>query len=362
MHENAPVDRPLPCKRVSQLTPRSYDWLWRFRFAFGKLALLDGDAGEGKSLVALDLCARLSNGRPMPDSSAGPGVADSLIIQDEDGAEDTVRHRLQALGADLDRIGIWTPEEDDDAFAIPSRLGLLERMINATGARLVVIDPILAFLDARVFANSEQAIRRAFRPLKQLAERLSCVLLMVRHFVKQQRMRSLYRGLGSVAMTNVCRSTWQVGRDPEHADRRVLAQAKNNLAAPQPSLAYRLVGVEPATTVEWLGESPWTADQLGLTKQASPKLEQATAFLGEFLADGPRTSADVRAAARRHRIAPRTLNRAGKLLGVRTRRLWRDHVLYHYWLLPGQAIPTSAAPDDFDRHLAEIEKERSAPQ
>jgi hypothetical protein len=361
MHADIADDRPLPFRRVSELTPRYHDWLWRRRFAFGKLAMLDGDAGEGKSLVALDLCARLSTGRPMPDGSASPGVLDSLIIQDEDGTEDTVAHRLRALGADTSRIAVWTAQGDDDLFAIPSQLGMLERMVRATAARLVVIDPVLAFLDPQVFANSEQAIRRAFRPLKVLAEDLQCVILMVRHFAKLQRMRALYRGLGTVAFTNLCRSTWQVGRDPEQRDRRVLVQAKNNLGPPQPGLAYRLHGAEPAVAIEWLGESPWTVDQLG-SRQPAPRLETAIAFLTEFLKDGPRPSAEVRAAGRAQGIASRTLNRAGKELGVQVRRLWRNGMLSHYWLLKGQTIPLSATPDDFDRHLADIERQRTAPQ
>src|SRR5437762_3142182 len=89
---------------ISQLTPRPVSWLWPGRLALGKLAILDGDPGLGKSLLALDLCARLSTGRPMPDGSAGPGVCNSLILNAEAGAADTIRPRLQALGADLERV------------------------------------------------------------------------------------------------------------------------------------------------------------------------------------------------------------------------------------------------------------------
>src|ERR1700720_1781447 len=151
MTRDVSTDRPLPVRRASQLTPRMFDWLWMRRLAFGKLNMLDGDAGEGKSLVALDLCARLSTGRCMPDDTPGPGVVNSLIIQDEDGGEDTVICRLRALGADCERISIWTPDDnDDEPFSIPSQLKLLERMIIETKARFVVVDPILAFLDASV--------------------------------------------------------------------------------------------------------------------------------------------------------------------------------------------------------------------
>src|SRR5437762_11065570 len=97
---------------ISQLTPRPVTWLWPGRLALGKLAMLDGDPGLGKSLLALDLCARLSTGRPFPDGSSGPGASAAIILNAEDGEEDTTRPRLQALGADLERLFVLHPEED----------------------------------------------------------------------------------------------------------------------------------------------------------------------------------------------------------------------------------------------------------
>src|SRR5262245_24706655 len=93
-------DRSVCLQPSSQLAARSLDWLWPDRLAFGKLAMLDGDPGLGKSLLALDLCARLSTGRPLPDGTPCPGPVSSIIVNGEDGAEDTIRPRLQALGAD----------------------------------------------------------------------------------------------------------------------------------------------------------------------------------------------------------------------------------------------------------------------
>src|SRR3954451_19327422 len=92
---------------ISQLAVRPVSWLWPGRLARGKLAILDGDPGLGKSLLALDLCARLSTGSPFPDGGTGPGPACSLVLNAEDGAEDTIRPRLAALGADLDRVFVW---------------------------------------------------------------------------------------------------------------------------------------------------------------------------------------------------------------------------------------------------------------
>src|SRR3954468_6184115 len=104
---------------ISELTPRPFAWLWEGRLALGKLAMLDGDPGLGKSLLALDLCARLSTGRPFPDGSPGPGVANSVVLNGEDGAADILGPRLQALGADLARVFVL---DHDDDLSAPLRL------------------------------------------------------------------------------------------------------------------------------------------------------------------------------------------------------------------------------------------------
>src|SRR6266487_3394185 len=104
MSSPSPVDPLVLVRAISQLTSRPLNWLWPSRFALGKLAMLDGDPGLGKSLVTLDLCARLSTGRPFPDGQPGPAAGSALVLNGEDGDEDTIRPRLQTLGADLDRV------------------------------------------------------------------------------------------------------------------------------------------------------------------------------------------------------------------------------------------------------------------
>src|SRR5215831_13080294 len=99
-------------QRVNELKPEPLSWLWQQRLGLGKLAMLDGDPGLGKSLVALDLCARLSTGRPMPDGSPGLGPGNALVLNAEDGPEDTTRPRLEALGADLERVFVLRPSDE----------------------------------------------------------------------------------------------------------------------------------------------------------------------------------------------------------------------------------------------------------
>jgi hypothetical protein len=329
---------------ISQLAPRPVTWFWPGRLALGKLAMLDGDPGLGKSLLALDLCARLSTGRPFPDDAPGAGPSNAIILNAEDGAQDTTRPRLQALGADLERIFLLHFE---GASGLPLRLpgqpALLDAALERTRALLVVLDPVVAFLDGSVCCNSDQGVRRALLPLVALAERHHCVVLLIRHLNKLAGGRALYRGGGSIGFLGVCRSGWLVGRDPGEPDRRVLAQVKNNLAPPQPSLAFTVQapgGADPR--LEWLGPSPLTADELLAGEPvaaAMPRRDRARDFVADFLADGPRTAREVWEAARELGLSERTLYRAREPLQVRVERVQRGTARLDYWLLPHQRLP-----------------------
>ena len=192
-----PLDAVVP---FSQLTARAVAWLWMYHLGFGKLAMLDGDPDQGKSFVALDLCARLSTGRPMPDGSPGPGVVPSLILQSEDSAEDTTRPRLEALGADLDQVHTWRELYGGRGILLPTDLELLHGALVKTGARFVVLDPIMAFLDRSVLANSDQGVRGALAPMAHLLDHCSAAALMVRHLNKQGGTHAIYRGGGSIGL------------------------------------------------------------------------------------------------------------------------------------------------------------------
>ena len=342
---------------LSQVDSHDVSWLWPGRLALGKLALLDGDPGLGKSLLTLDLCARLSTGRPMPDGSPGPGVCNSLVLNAEDSEQDTIRPRLLALGADLERIFVLRPHEDPgELLRLPTHTGMLEAALAQTQARLVVLDPVIAFLDRGVCYQSDQSVRTALQPLSALAKQAGCAVNLVRHLNKQEGGRSLYRGAGSIGFQGACRSTWLVGADPTQPGRRVLAQVKNSLAPPQPSLAFTLAG-DPgaAPRLTWLGTSPLTADELaaGTVGVRKRPHDLAGDFLAKFLGEGPRTSREIWEAARKEGLSERTLYRAKKELEVEVQLVQEGAAQLYYWLLPGQTLPT-AAEDDLDKWLAPL--------
>jgi hypothetical protein len=345
------------------MTPEPVNWLWPGRLARGHLALLDGDPAQGKSLVTLDLCARLTTGRPWPDGTAieTPGAA--IVINAEDSDQQTTCPRLQGLGADLQRVFLL-PRDEAGALdlCLPSRTAALEAVLAETGAGLVVIDPITVFVDVGVNPHSDGGIRRALAPLAALARKYACAILLVRHLTKYGRHRALYRGLGSVGLVASCRSAWLIADDPRRPGRHVLAQEKNNLAPPQPSLAFEVAagdGGQPA--IHWLGPVDYSANSLlaaaGLRPSTAGPIEHAMAFLTELLHDGPRTTREIMEKARPLGLCKTTLDRAFKELGLHRRRLYVNGVQTSYWMRSHQRLPSDLVVEgdnDIDEQLREM--------
>jgi hypothetical protein len=325
---------------ASDLTPPPIEWLWPGYLANGSLAILDGDPGVGKSLVTLDLTARLTTGRPWPDGAASPGPASVLLLCDED-VESVIIARLKTAGAELPRAFLCPRLTDGGMPRLPSQIDRLDEALAQTGAKLLVIDPIMAFLDRNVDVNTDANARRALRPLAVLAEKHRCVILMVRHLNKTEGPRALYRGGASIAFVAACRLAWLAGRDPKMEGRFILAQPKNNYATQKPSLAYALPTDGPR--VEWLSASLWNADDLAARQSPRTVRERAKDFLRAFLAAGPRTSQDLWDAAREQDFSPETLKRARKELEIVCARVVKDGKRFAYWSMSKQELPPGAS-------------------
>jgi hypothetical protein len=339
------IDHALRLRAFNVLEPRSRRWLWPDQLALGQLVMLDGDPGLGKSLVTLDLCARLSTGRPFPDGKPGPGPSNCIILNAEDDAETTIRSRLVALGADLARVFCVDTGDGGRVPRLPQNVRELHQMVEQTSARLVVIDPVTAFLDASVQLASDASVRRGLEPLIALARQRECVMLMVRHLNKTAGRRALYRGGGSIAFVAACRSAWLIDQDPENPERRVLAVVKNNTARRPESLAYELAAADnqQCPRVVWHGSTRWTADELLARRpgcQALPR-DRAKEFLLNFLVEGARTSREIWTAAGEDDLTSRTIKRAKADLGIRSVRVWAGGSRLSYWLLPDQELPAS---------------------
>jgi putative DNA primase/helicase len=315
--------------KLAMVQREAVDWLWSGYLARGKLHMLDGDPGLGKSTTALDLAARLSRGAPMPDGSPGIAPAGVVILTAEDGMADTVRPRLEAAGADLSRIVALTGIVDADGERMPSLpadLAAIEAGIREVEAVAVIIDPIMAYLPADVNAHRDQDVRRALAPTAALAERTRVAILAIRHLNKSGGSQVLYRGGGSIGIIGAARVGLLVAKDPDDESRRIVAVTKNNLAPEPPSLAFQLVPdvATGAARIEWLGESHHRAPALlalPSSEEDGSALEEACEVLRTILADGPLAAKAAEREAYDAGISRATLLRARKAAGVIAERI-----------------------------------------
>jgi RecA-family ATPase len=313
--------------RASEVEPEVVAWLWSGRVPFGKLTGLVGDPGLGKSTVALDIVARLSVGAAMPDGIALE-PATSLVLSAEDGIADTLVPRLLAAGADTDRVLFMLDTDEAETplppRTIPDAIPEIEAVVEEHGVRLVVIDPLGAFLAAGINSWADTAVRGALAPLAAMAERTGAAVLIVAHLNKAASQSAIYRVGGSIGIVAAMRSVILVAKDPDDDDGRVLAPLKANLARSAPSLAFSLTAEDnAAVSVNWHGESDHGAEQL-LAAQTQAvhrtKIDEAEAFLRDALAKGPRPATQMEAKAKSLGITIRTLTRAKKNVGVESRK------------------------------------------
>ncbi|RMF58147.1 MAG: hypothetical protein D6746_10030, partial [Bacteroidetes bacterium] len=281
--------------RVADVEREAIRWLWPGRLALGKMTILDGDPGLGKSTLYCDLAARITTGRPWPDApDAPPGEpAAVVIIGCEDGIADTIRPRLEEAGADLRRVHVIQAIREGEDLTVPrlpDHIDAIEAVVRETGAALLVVDPIMAHLGDRINAHRDADVRRALTPLALLCERCGCAGLVVRHLNKMPGGDPLYRGGGSIGIIGQARIGLLLASHPEHetADGvRVLATTKANVGAWRPSLVLRLVSSErdPDTAVlRWEGTTPLTARDLLARPKAERPRDEAADWLRERLA------------------------------------------------------------------------------
>jgi hypothetical protein len=317
--------------RLSDVAPESLRWLWKDRIPAGKITVLDGDPGLGKSTLLCELAARVSRGDRLPsDDSELAAPRGVLLFSAEDDVHDTIRPRIDAAGGDPQRIVFFVAVPDGSEtgrpFALPRDLPILDAVIARVDAALVIFDPLVAFLPAGVSASIDQHVRHALGALKASAERSGAAIVVVRHLNKSATTNPLYRGLGSVGIIGAARSGLLLAADPDDPDRRILALAKGNLARPPASLAFRLEDVPGATVarVVWDGESPWTATQLlhaqvrslADSGESLSAVGAARAWLRETLAAGPRLAQELRQEAAACGIGEKALYAARKAEGV----------------------------------------------
>ena len=296
--------------RMSDVELTPVDWLWKPYLPFGKLSVLQGNPGEGKTYFAMHLAAACTNGKLLPNMERMEPF--NVIYQTaEDGLGDTVKPRLIEAGADLDRVLVI----DDSDVQLTLSDERIEKAIVENNARLVIIDPIQAYLGADVDMNRANEVRPIFMRLGQVAQRTGCAILLIGHLNKAAGMQSLQRGLGSIDIAAAVRSVMFIGKLKHDPTMRILTHEKSSLAPPGVSLAFSL-GDEGG--FRWVGEYDITADEMlsGIEPQRETKTQQAKDLICALLAGGKQVlSEDIDKAALERGIPGRTVRDAKRELG-----------------------------------------------
>jgi AAA domain len=338
-HDREPIG-----KLARDIEPERVDFLWPGRLAAGKITVLDGDPGLGKSTLALEIAARVSCGDALP---GGPSLAPRgvVVLSAEDGAADTIAPRLRAANADLGLVfvmsGIRAVDGVEDPVTLPGDLPAIECAIVEHNAALLIIDPLVAFLGGETNASRDQDVRRALAPLAAMLERTGCAAILIRHLNKMQSSSALYRGGGSIGIIGAARFGLLVARDPDDDEARVIAPVKCNIGPHPPALRFRLESVSgtDVARVVW-DDAPVSIDAAGLLAVATgdqeerSALEEASDWLRELLELGPKPAAEVLRDARRDGIAEKTLRRARSRLGVKSSREGFGPGSRVMWFLP----------------------------
>ena len=227
--------------KASEVKVRKIEWLWYPYIPFGKITVVQGDAGDGKSTFVLNLAAMLSRGQPMPFTDGTGQAPISIIYQSsEDDADDTIVPRFISAGGDPERLLFISEKERYLSFSDER----LIRAIRQTGARLIVLDPLSAYIGEETGINAANEVRRQFRPLIEIAREQRCAVLIVHHMNKSIGQKAINRAVGSVDIVGAARSVLLVARtDREHPDERIMAQVKCNVGPTGNAIVFSVHGL-----------------------------------------------------------------------------------------------------------------------
>lgn len=350
--------------KASLIDEKPLEWLWLGRIPIGQITLLEGDPGTAKSTLTVAMAAIVSTGQAWPDGAAC--VRGEVIIANaEDPEEEVIKPRLVAAGADVERVFCICPSEHDaQVFTIPDHVAALEDLVRKRSVRLIVFDPLEAFLSGSVDNYRNHHIRRALKSLELMAKRTGCAVVIVRHLVKDATKAALYRGSGSIGIIGAARAALSVGRDKTDKDRCIVVPAKSNWSKLQPGIAYKVEEVSYVTEdgtaittsrIRWDGVVHITADDLltVVDGQASGAgTDSATrAFIEAELAAGATSSAKLLATALKAGIKKADVFRVSKLMDIRRYKDGLDGTGEWMWELPVKVEAANWANEDWSKEI-----------
>ncbi len=301
--------------KMSEVQSQEIEWLWFPFIPYGKLTIIQGDPGDGKTTLVLNIVAKLSRGERLDENMNITESVNIIYQTAEDGLADTVKPRLELAGADCERIAV-IDESEKSLSMIDERL---EEAIVRTHAKLLILDPIQAYLGGDMDMNRANEARDMTKKLGALAEKYKCAIILSGHMNKASGNKVAYRGMGSIDFFAVARSVLLVGRVEVESNIRAVVQIKNNLAQFGHPKAFEL----SENGFKWLGDYEITADEVlgGIAPKAN-KLEQAKQLLRELAeTSNAIQSNEIFDMADDQGISKRTLENAKKELGIRAKKI-----------------------------------------
>lgn len=298
---------------MAEVEKETVEWLWYPYIPYGKITIIQGNPGDGKTNLALKIAACVSSGTPLPGL---PKLEQQKVIylSAEDGVRDTLKPRLEELGANTKNILFF--KEEDKPTSLSQRT--IEIALDMSGAKVFIIDPIQAFMGSRTDMNKANEVRETLRPVGELAEKYKCSIILIGHLNKAQGLNSIYRGIGSMDFTAISRSILLVGRHKDDSGLRVFVHNKSSLGPQGPSQAFRLDG---ANGFEWVdGYDDVTPDDIlyasrNQKARTETKLDMAITFLKSYFTDHTEVEAKkIQEMAKNKNICKRTLDEAKKYI------------------------------------------------
>ncbi len=300
---------------MSEVEVEPVRWLWYPYIPYGKITLIQGDPGDGKTTFVLAVAALLTNGKPMPETEDIAAEPMTVIYQTaEDGLADTIKPRLEEVGADCSRVIVI--DENEQALTLSDER--IERAIIKTGAKLMILDPLQAYLGVDVDMHRANEIRPIFKALAAVAERTGCAIIIIGHMNKANGTKGVYRGLGSIDIAAAVRSILLVGRDKENENTRIMAHIKSSLAPEGCPIAFEL---DKDSGFRWIGCYDINVDDLlngTRPDREQTKEMQALSLITEMLRENDLPCNEIYKRLLEHGISNRTVQNAKQTAAIRS--------------------------------------------
>ena len=326
------IDNSIKVFTFDEVEAEEVLWLWKPYIALGKITVIQGDPGTGKTTFALAIAALISKKRKMPTGKTKPVDGNVIFQSGEDSPKDTIKPRLIACKADCSKIAFIESDTGLDLKAV-------ENVIIRTNAKLIVIDPLQAFLSANQDITSTKNMRPLFRELSNVAERTGAALVIIGHMNKNDRAKGIYRGLGSIDITAAARSALLIGKRKNDENMRFMAQIKNNLTAFGKAVSF---SINKKGGVEFHGECDISEDELlSIAGDKKTKYQIAKETIMAMLADGDRKSNEVYDACMKAGVSTSLMSYIKKQLGIQSVKKIDDW----YWTMASDAIDFNSDND-----------------